>query len=337
MLDEILTRAVDEGAVPNIVAIVETDDGIAYTGAAGPVTPASVFRLASMTKIVTTIAALDLEDLDLDARVSHYVPAFAELEVLTGFQNDEPRYRAPKTQATVRQLITHTSGLGYWFYSPDLARWERLTGTPNVTTDSRRIFEAPLVADPGTGFNYGIGIDWLGRVVEAVSGRPLDQHLEQTVFAPLGMRHTTFAPQPDAVPIHVRKDGRWRPLPNRTAAPGYPAGGHGLYSTPADFARFQRTLLDRPALFEPQLAFPETIASADPRFARDFAAGPGHSWGLGLLLDPGGSGSWWGLFNSHFWVDPTTRTTGAVYTQALPFMDEAIKAVVLDIKRAFYA
>ena len=192
-----------------------------------------------------------------------------------------------------------------------------------------------MSADPGAGFAYGIGADWLGRVIEAVSGQPLDVHLAEQVFEPLGMTNTGFEPHPDAVPVHVRdKAGGWRALPARTEPPEYPAGGHGVYSTPRDFMRFQRTLLDRPELFVPQVGFPEVLRTADPRFARDFVAGPGHSFGLGLLLDPAGCGSWWGLFNTHFWVDPTTRVTGAVYTQTLPFLDESVRDVVLEVRRA---
>ncbi len=315
--------------------IVADDDGVTYEDAAGPVTADSVFRLASMTKIVTTVAALQLRELDLDAPVTEYRPEFADVQVLEGFdEQDGPILRPPRAPATVRQLMTHTSGLAYWFYSETIARWEQLTGTPNVTQESARIFEAPMAQDPGTGFLYGIGVDWLGRVVEAISGRPLDEHLKAQVFEPLGMEHTSFTPHPDAVPVHVRSEEGWRALPGRTQPPDYPAGGHGLYSTPRDFMRFQRTLLDHEALFTPQTPFPEVMRSADRRFARDFVAGPGHSFGLGLLLDRAGRGSWWGLFNTHFWVDPATRVTGAVYTQTLPFMDERVRDVILEVRRA---
>ena len=331
----LLNQAVETGAAPTLVALVEDDRGTVFEGAAGPAGPDSVFRLASMTKILTTVAALRLPGLDLDAPVADYRPEFADVQVLEGFARDEtPILRPPRSQATVRQLMTHTSGLAYWFYSERIARWERLTRTPNVTRDSARIFEAPLVADPGTCFTYGISTDWLGRVIETVAGRPLDVHMAEQVFEPLGMLDTGFGPDARAVPVHVRDGaGGWRALPGRSQRPEYPAGGHGVYSTPRDFMRFQRTLLEHPELFVPQVGFPESVRSADPAFARDFVACPGHAFGLGLLLDPAGCGSWWGLFNTYFWVDPASRVTGAVFTQTLPFLDESVRDVVLEVRR----
>ena len=310
--------------------IVAGDDGVTYEDAAGPVTADSVFRLASMTKIVTTVAALQLRELDLDAPVTEYRPEFADVQVLEGFDEQDGPDPAPAQGSGDRPPADDAHERArVLVLQREIARWEQLTGTPNVTQESARIFEAPMAQDPGTGFLYGIGVDWLGRVVEAISGRPLDEHLKAQVFEPLGMEHTSFTPHPGAVPVHVRSEEGWRALPGRTQPPDYPAGGHGLYSTPRDFMRFQRTLLDHEALFTPQTPFPEVMRSADRRFARDFVAGPGHSFGLGLLLDRAGRGSWWGLFNTHFWVDPATRVTGAVYTQTLPFMDERVRDVIL--------
>src|SRR3954462_4692760 len=166
-IDQVLQDAVESGAVPNVVAMAANEDGPIYEGAAGPravgqsdpVTPDTLFRIASETKMVATTAALQLSErgeLDLDAPVETYRPEFAELQVLEGFDGDTPRLRAPKSKATVRQLITHTSGLGYWFFNADIVRWEAVTGTPNVMSGDEVIFKAPLVADPGTRYEYGI-------------------------------------------------------------------------------------------------------------------------------------------------------------------------------------
>ncbi len=130
-----------------------------------------------MTKIVATVAALqqvEQGNLDLDAPVDTYRPEFADLQVLEGFDGDTPKLRPPAGRATVKQLITHTAGFGYWFWNADLVRWESVTGTPNVLAGVNQIFTAPLVADPGTRFEYGINTDWLGKVVEAASGVTLD-------------------------------------------------------------------------------------------------------------------------------------------------------------------
>jgi methyl acetate hydrolase len=131
----------------------------------------------SMTKMPCTVAALQLVEqgrLDLDAPVAEYCPEFAALQVLTGFDGDAPVLRPPARPATVRNLVTHTSGLGYWFWSERLARWEQVTGVPNVVAGSRASFTAPLLADPGETFSYGINTDWLGKVVEAVGGVGLE-------------------------------------------------------------------------------------------------------------------------------------------------------------------
>ena len=138
-IDGVLERAVDSGGVPNVVAIAADRDGVVYEGAAGPrlageSDPISVdthFRIMSMTKMVATVAALQLMErgaLDLDALIERYCPEWANLQVLEGFDGDEPRLRPPASQATVRQLVTHTSGLSYWFWNEDIVRWEALSG-----------------------------------------------------------------------------------------------------------------------------------------------------------------------------------------------------------------
>src|ERR1700749_1123220 len=189
-IDQVLNDAVESGAVPHVVAIAADRDGVIYQGAAGPRTvgenesasPDTVFRIMSMTKMPCTVLALqEMEkgNLDLDAPVVNYCPEFAEVQVLTGFENGVPQLRPPATPAAVRQLIPHTSGLGYWFWNGDLVEWEKISGIPNVVAGSRASLRAPMVADPGTPFIYGINIDWLGQGVGAGTGLPLGGGMEQ--------------------------------------------------------------------------------------------------------------------------------------------------------------
>ena len=136
--------------------------------------------------------------------------------VLEGLDGDTPRLRPPASQATVRQLVTHTAGLSYWFWNADIMRWEAVTGTPNVLAGVDSIFTAPLVADPGTKFEYGINADWLGRVVEVASGVPLDVAIKEGITDPLGMDATAFmrssAQAEDTTPVHLKGvDGGWAP------------------------------------------------------------------------------------------------------------------------------
>jgi len=378
-VDDVLQAAVDSGDVPCVVAMAGDRDGVIYEGAAGerapgsgePVGPDTTFRIASMTKMVATVAALQLVErgtLDLDDDVETYLPEFGELQVLEGFDGDTPRLRAPAGKASVRHLVTHTSGLTYWFWNADVARWHEVTGIPNVLSGSMDIFKAPLVADPGARLEYGINTDWLGRVVEAAGGQSLREHFEEHILGPLGMTSMTFllddAQRERCVPIHLRgEDGAWAASDiDWSQQPEWWAGGHGLYSTPNDYLRFQRMLLNGGTLDGAQilsratveaafrnqigeLEFPAAIATADPGSTADFVAGPGLKWGLGLLLNPedqpgmraAGSGAWAGLFNTHFWVDPASGVTGAIYTQSLPFVEPRVFALYPAFEQALYA
>ena len=378
-VDQVLSNAVRAGDVPNVVAVAADRDGVVYEGAAGPravgqdapIGPDSTFRIASMTKMVATVAALQQSErgnLELDAPVDTYLPEFADRQVLEGFDGDTPKLRPAGARATVRQLITHTSGLSYWFFNEDINRWGEVTGTPIVTSGLDVIFNAPLVVDPGTRFEYGINTDWLGKVVEAVSGQSLDAYLDANVLGPLGMHHTAFLmteeQRANAVPVHVRgEDGEWVVTDIEfNQEPDWWAGGHGLYSTPRDYLAFQRMLLGGGTLgdatiLEPatvataftnqigSLDFPAHIPTADPVMTCDCDLGPGLKWGLGLLLNtegqPGlrapGSGAWAGIFNTHFWVDPTSGITGAIYTQFLPFVEPRAVRLYADFERALYA
>lgn len=379
-VDHVLERAVADGAVPQVVAMAADRDGIIYEGTAGPrvvgepgpATPDSHLRTMSMTKMVATTVALQLVEqgkLDLDAPVERYCPEFADVQVLEGFDGDEPRMRPPASKATVKQLLTHTTGLGYWFFSPELTKWEATTGSPNVLSGLNLIFKAPMLADPGTRFEYGINLDWLGQVIHAVSGTKLDEAVAHVVTEPLGMNETAFvmsvAQRDNSIPVHLRgDDGAWVATEvDIVQQPEYWSGGHGLHSTPRDYMKFQRMLLGNgtspdgvkilesatvDAAFTNQIGeldFPAELKTADPQSTCDFNAGPGFKFGYGLLLNtediPGarraGSGSWAGLLNTHFWIDRTTGITAAIYCQTLPFVDPPALQLYQEFEGALYA
>ena len=379
-IDAVLARAVESGAVPHVAAIAADRDGVVYEGAAGvrvaggddPVTPGTQFRIMSMTKMVVTAAALQQVEsgaLDLDAPVEQYCPEFGELQVLDGFDGDTPRLRPPASKATVKHLVTHTSGLTYWFWNADLVKYEAVTGLPNVVPGRLEALKAPLVADPGTRFEYGINTDWLGRVVEAVTGKGLDVVVKEGITGPLRMDDTMFllddARRDNTVTVHVPgEDGGWTSAGELlNQEPEWWAGGHGLYSTPRDYIRFERALLrggeldgerilDQAtvdAAFTNQIGdldVPAEIPTADPPITDTLAVGPGYKWGYGLLLNtadvPGrrraGTGAWAGLFNTHFFVDRTTGICASIYTNSLPFItkDKAWK-MYGDFEEALYA
>ena len=380
-IDAVLEEAVGSGKVPHVAAIAADRDGIVYEGGAGvritgesdePVSTSTQFRIMSMTKMVCTAAALQQRErgeLDFDAPVAEYVPEFADVQVLDGWDGDTPRLRAPRTAATVHHLLTHTTGLGYWFFSEDLVRFEKVTGVPNVGPGKMDAFKAPMLHDPGERYTYGINTDWLGRVVEAVAGTTLDVVVKENITGPLGMDDTMFVLDAgrtkNAVTLHVPgEDGGWASIGEfLNQSPDWWAGGHGLYSTPRDYIRFEQALLrggelDGVRILAPgtvdeaftnqigDLDFPAEIPTADPPVTDDFHAGPGWKWGYGLLLNtddlPGmrraGSGAWAGLFNTHFWVDRTTGICASIYTNSLPFVvAEGAWTVYGDFERALYA
>ena len=377
-IDKVLQSAVEAGAVPHVVAIAADRDGVIYQGAAGPravgesapVSTGTLFRIMSMTKMPCTVTALqevEKGNLDLDAPVAGYCPEFAEVQVLTGFDGDTPRLRPPASQATVRQLLTHTSGLGYWFWNGDLVQWHEATGIPNVVAGVKSSLRAPLVADPGTAFTYGINTDWLGQVIEAVTGVGRDVAVKQGITGPLGMDHTTFLMNDDerlnCTPVHVRgEDGSWVSIGEvLNQAPEYFAGGHGMYGPPSDYIKFERALLRGgeldgvrilkqetvDAAFRNQIGdldFPAEIPTFDPASSGTLAMGPGFKWGYGLLLNtqdlPGmrraWSGAWAGLCNTHFWVDRTTGICASIYSNFLPFITPEAFALYQDFERALY-
>src|SRR6478735_4801280 len=196
-IDDLLNGVTADGSLHGIAATIVGRDGVLYEGAAGDARPDSMFRNASMTKAVATTGALQLVEqgrLDLDATVASIVPEFGELQVLDGFDGGEPVLRPPKTQATVRQLMNHTSGCGYHFLNEKLFRYCTEYGWPDVLSGKKQSISAPLVHDPGTVWEYGVSTDWLGQVVEAVSGQSLGDYLTENVYSPLGMTDSTFAP-----------------------------------------------------------------------------------------------------------------------------------------------
>ncbi|MDT7576821.1 MAG: methyl acetate hydrolase [Pseudonocardiales bacterium] len=378
-IDQVLQAAVDRGEVPSVAAIAADRNGVIYRGAAGPraagsddpLTVDTHFRIMSMTKMVCTVAALQLVEkgsLDVDAPIDTYRPEFADVQVLDGWDGDTPRLRAPASRATVKQLLTHTTGLGYWFWSEDLVKWEAATGTPNVLAGVNEVLTAPMLADPGSTFIYGINSDWLGKVVEAVGGVTLDVAVKDGITGPLDMHETEFRigegwKDSGLTPVHAKVDGGWVDSGiELNQSPQYWAGGHGLYSTPNDYIKFEQALLGNgeldgvrilrsetvDAAFTNQIGgldFPAEIPTADPGATHELNLGPGFKWGYGLLLNtedvPGrrraGSGAWAGLCNTHFWVDRTAGVCASIYSNFLPFVPPEALALYADFEQALYS
>lgn len=363
----LLDDAVSKGAVHGIAAMVVGRDGPLFHHAAGEAGPQTMFRNASMTKAVATTAALQWVEkgqLSLDATVESILPEFGELPVLEGFDGDRPRLRPPASRATVRQLMTHTAGLGYYFLNEKLLRYHELTGEPTPLTGLRRSFSLPLVNDPGTVWEYGTNTDWLGLIVEKLSGQSLGSYLKQHVYGPLDMNDSTFAPSAEQRARLLRvmqrqPDGTLAPsaveLP---AGPEWEAAGHGSYGTVQDYGRFLQAWLNNGAgILEPgtvqmalqnqlgQIKLPELLKATIPELSNDVPApGVPVGWGLGFQLTladvPGmrsrGSADWAGVFNSYYWVDHARGIGGVLMTQLLPFFDMPVIETLIGFEAEVY-
>jgi methyl acetate hydrolase len=372
-LDGVLRKAVEDKAVPGVVAMAANRNGTIYQGAFGAadaatgraLTPDALFRIASMTKAITSTAAMQLIEqgrVGLDDPVEKYLPAFAHLQVFESFDPATGAYRlAPaRSIATVRHLMTHTSGLGYPFTSATLRDFK-----PRPDEDYPI---GPLLFEPGTRWHYGTSIDWLGKVVEAVSGRPLDEYFRLRVLEPLRMADTFYNVPADKqarlVATHHRgADGiivKDEVQPPPTINPII--GGGGLSSTAADYIRFTRMILNNGELDGARILKADTVAamgrnaigdvgvpalkSALPARSDDFSfiADGRDKWGLGFLITvdevkgkrSAGSLSWGGINNTYFWIDPTRGFAGVILCQFLPFADRKALALYDNFERGVY-
>jgi methyl acetate hydrolase len=380
-IDGALRSAVEAGGVPGVVAMAASADGPIYEstfgeralGSGRAMTLDTVFQIASMTKAITSVAAMQLVEqgkLALDAPVPDIDPTIGRPEVIKGFDaNGAPILRPAKRPITLKHLLTHTAGFVYEYWNPDMQRYVEAIGTPRVLSGKLAALQRPLAFDPGERWEYGINTDWVGRIVEAVSGQALDAYFRDHIFAPLGMGDTGFVASPEQrtrqAHVHQRKpDGglEAQPLP-APSVPEFFAGGGGLISTAPDYLSFLRMLLNSGSLDGARILKPETVTLMNQNHIGDLPAGimktlvpalsndvdffPGAEirWGLGYMLnmEPGPNGrsagtvSWAGIFNSYYWLDPARRVTGVILAQILPFTDPAVLRLYGDFERGVYA
>ncbi|MBI3458361.1 MAG: beta-lactamase family protein [Candidatus Rokubacteria bacterium] len=364
-IDRILSRAVESKAMPGIVAVAATDKGVLYEGAFGkrelgkdaPMRLDTVVWIASMTKAITATAAMQLVErgkLGLERPASEVVPELAAAKVLEGFDPaGQPRLRAPKRPITLRHLLTHTAGYAYEIWEPAVARYQTATGTPGITTCTNAALTTPLMFDPGDRWQYGINIDWVGKMVEAVSGMKLDRYFQENVFGPLGLKDTSFKLSPSQrarlASVHQRGEGgALAPIEfELPQEPEFLMGGGGLYGTATDYLTFAQMLMQGGSFKGAQLLRPDTVTlmsqnhigalevgvfkTAIPTLSNDIELFPGMSkkWGLSFLINTqqaptgraAGSLAWAGLANTYFWIDRTRRVCGVFLSQVFPFYD----------------
>jgi CubicO group peptidase (beta-lactamase class C family) len=379
-IDASFSEAVERKAMPGLIAMAAGERGLIYEGAFGrrdlatnvAMTPDTVVWIASMTKAITATAAMQLVErgkLALDGPAVTVVPELGAAKVLEGFDAaGQPRLRAPKRPITLRHLLTHTAGYGYEIFSAAIAQYQTATGTPGITTCTNAALTTPLLFDPGDRWEYGINIDWAGKMVEAVSGQRLDRYFEQNIFGPLGMRDTSFKLSPSQqsrlASVHQRgADGTLAPIEfGLPQEPEFLMGGGGLYSTAGDYLRFAQMIMRDGALDGAAVLRPETVAqmaqnhigqlesgvlqTAMPELSRDVDPFPGMSkkWGLSFLINTeqsptgrsAGSLYWAGLANTYFWVDRRKKVCGVFLSQVLPFFDETAAGLFATFETEIY-
>jgi methyl acetate hydrolase len=373
-LDDLLAAGVKNGHVPGVVAAMVDKNGLTYIGSAGErtigtgdvMTTDTVGAIASMTKAITGAAVMQLVEqghLDLDAPAEIYCAEFATPQVLEGFDEaGQPILRDARSQVTLRNLLTHTSGYAYDFTDPNLDKWFGATDAPRMSTGQVASLNTPLMFDPGTKWLYGI-------ILERVTKSKLGDYFAEHLLEPLGMIDTGFTCTPDMLErkaaMHLRTpDSSFMSFEMpRAENSEFESGGGGLFSTMSDYTRFMRMILNDGEFEGTRVLGAETVAqmatnnmgdirvtelkSANPAFFSDgeFYPGVPKTWGLTFLINeeplrngcPAGALTWAGAFNSYFWIDRTTGIAGCYLSQVLPFFDAQTSGHFFDFQSAAYA
>ena len=380
---EVLDQTIAAGKLNFAVAAVGDSGGQTWSYAAGYkdaektklASPDNIIQIASMTKLVTTIAALQLMEqgkLDLDTPISAYAPELNDLQVLKGFDADDtPTFEKANRAPTARELMTHTAGYVYEFWNANALKGGQLGVTPSLLGEGNYL-AAPLAFQPGTAWEYGINTDWLGVLVEKLSGQRLAEYFDDNIFMPLGMTNTFYELPADKLDRSVAVMARaaeglvhlpdLQPTPRKKGSMPHYSGGGGLSSTVKDYGRVLQMLLNSGTLDGKTLLKAETVDSmfrnnigdiqpvalttVMPTHSNtaDMSFGNKATFGLGLLIHTDGidggrkpnAGSWAGLFNSYYWVDREAGTYGIFGTQVLPFYDGVAIETLLEFEQAVY-
>ena len=381
LIDELLRQKSADKEIPGVVAMAANGNEVIYQGAYGKrdlskddaMTADSVFWIASMTKAITAAGAMQLVEqgkLSLDAPIGKVLPDLAAPQVFEGFDsNGEPNLRPAKCAITLRHLMTHTAGFAYDLWNGEMVRYLEKTGLPGITSCKNDALKTPLMTDPGTRWEYGINIDFVGKAIEAVSGKRLDSYLRDHLLTPLGMTDTSFrigeAQRQRLVAMHARaEDGSLAPTPfELDQDPEFHMGGGGLYGTAGDYIKFTQMILNKGRANGTEVLKPETVTmmaqnhigqlnmtrmtSAVAFATNDVNLYPDmeKKWGLSFLINTArtpegrspGSLAWAGLANTYFWIDPSRDVAGVILMQVLPFVDQKCLEAFAGFESGVYA
>ncbi len=361
-IDSYLNKMIKENQIPGAVALIRRNDEIIYNKAFGysdveneiKYSTDDIFRIASMTKAITSLAVLMLWEegkFNLDDPIEKYIPEFKNLKILTDFNETDSTYlsKPAKNKISIRHLLTHTSGIGYGLHDTD-PRFTRLyqkhgivdlftTDSINIESNVKKLAQLPLHHEPGERFTYGESLDVLGYFIEIISQKSLDVFFKERIFDPLEMKDTYFylptTHQDRLVPVQTQKDGFWTKYQADFYDTNYPikgakmflSGGAGLSSTTADYSNFLQMFLNQGSYKGKQILGKKTVELV---FVNQNSHIPDSSFGLafGLVSEKdqalGGKGSagtlyWAGYFNTSYFADPEEELIGIIYLQTYDY------------------
>ncbi len=378
-INETLKNGLERRKIPSCVAMAATADRITYTGAfgkrdsaaPGALTADAIFFIASMTKAITTAAAMQLIErgkMSLDEPASKYLPELGTIKVFTGWDAlGKPMLKPPSKPITLRNLMTHTSGFCYDVWDKTMFEYTSKMGAlPQGTVAP----PTPLMFEPGYRWQYGTGLDWTGRLVEVESGMSLEDYFQKNLLGPLGMKDTSFIMKAEKYPRLVasyarQPDGSLKENPRTMpAVPKAFNGGGGLNSTAADYVKFMQMILKKGmgpgkerVLSEKTVEMMSSNQVGDIQAGKmrsfrpnvssdvDFHPGEVDRYTFGFLMNPkgypggrsAGSLAWAGVDNTYYWIDPKRGICGVIMMQFLPFADKEAVALLGEFERAVYA
>ena len=371
-IEELITKDIEQNNLPGAVVLVGDDKGIVYKRAFGIKNPETqekykdddIFRIASMTKAITSIAVLKLWEkgkIYLDDPIEKYIPEFKGVEIFESFNEKDSSYTSKQTtkKITVRQLLTHTSGIGYDFIdgNPSIkAIYHKKKQSfmnngvmcfcdEDVTIGEaiENLADVPLHHEPGEKFTYGMGLDVLGYLIEIVSGKKLNEFFREEIFEPLEMNDTYFylptEKEDRLVPVLTKNENEWVIFEDDRFNENYPiegerkffAGGCGLSSTVEDYYKFLSVFINNGNYKGKSFISKQTNELIfQNQLPEEFGFGVGLAFGVVLNKDlkNGGTGtagtiSWGGYWNTSYFADPNDKVIGVIFKQTQNIPDNS--------------
>jgi len=365
--------------VPGLSAMISSKDEMLYKGHFGYldlesktlVDDNSLYRIASMTKAVTSTCIMQLIEkgkLSLDSELKHFFPEVSSKKIIEGFdEKDQPIYSEPSNDILIKHLLSHSSGLGYEMWNKNISKLVQKGDLVSMMTNKREFLEAPLLFNPGSSWEYGIGIDWLGVLVEEITGLSLQEYMKKNIFDPLEMSDTGYdlpsTQHARVAKVYNRAEDSFSEIPFGVSEKyDFYSGGGGLISNIHDYSAFLKIFLNEGkgngaqileedsvkimlSSFNREIKMRKLETSAPP-LTEDMVimAGIEKSWSPGFMINhetsqsgrPKDSAGWAGLFNSYFWIDTQNNMVSIILMQMLPFLEKGCVEILEHFEDSIY-